>query len=206
MSLRTFVKIGSVNNLSDARYCAGMAVDLIGFNIDPDIDNYLTPDSFREITEWISGIEFVGEFEMDNTRKILDVVKNYQIDYIQVCHLQLLDELSLCGLPVILKIDLGKYTDQTQFKEDLNFARSMVSFFVIEGHSDTIKTEALYLLSTDFPFLIGTGISSRNVNELIDNFPINGISLKGGDEIKPGYKDYDELSDILEAIEVEDFS
>ena len=33
---------------------------------------------------------------------------------------------------------------------------------------------------------------------------VKGISLKGGEEIRPGYKDFDELADILEALEIED--
>ncbi len=80
MSLRTFVKIGSVNNLSDARYCAGMAVDLIGFNIDPETEGSVTPSFFREITEWIAGVGFVGEFEIDNARIICDAIKDYQVE------------------------------------------------------------------------------------------------------------------------------
>ncbi len=34
MSLNTFVYIRDVDNLSDARYCAGMGVDMIGFRLD----------------------------------------------------------------------------------------------------------------------------------------------------------------------------
>lgn len=34
MALKTFVKISGVNNLSDARYCAGMGVNQLGFNIE----------------------------------------------------------------------------------------------------------------------------------------------------------------------------
>ena len=48
-------------------------------------------------------------------------------------------------------------------------------------------------------------LKKENVNQIIDEYPIKGISLKGGDEIKPGLRDYDELADILEAIEIEDF-
>ena len=33
MKSKKFVKIRGVNNLSDARYCSGMMVDVIGFNL-----------------------------------------------------------------------------------------------------------------------------------------------------------------------------
>ena len=29
MPLKTFVKVGNITNLSDARYCAGMGVDML---------------------------------------------------------------------------------------------------------------------------------------------------------------------------------
>ena len=32
--LKTIVKVSEVNNLSDARYCAGMGVEYIGFSMD----------------------------------------------------------------------------------------------------------------------------------------------------------------------------
>jgi phosphoribosylanthranilate isomerase len=205
MSLRTFVKISSVNNLSDARYCAGMAVDLIGFIIDPIAPDYLPPESFKEITNWISGTGYVGEFESDVVHKILESVKNYEIDFIQVCSPQILPEITELDLPIILKIDLGNYKDKDQLIEVLNSTLSMVTYFLVEGENHSMKTEELLSLSSRFPLLVGTGFSSSNVNELIEKYPVKGLSLKGGDEIKPGYKDYDELADILEAIEVEDF-
>ena len=33
MALNTLTAVTEINNLSDARYCAGMGVDIIGFNL-----------------------------------------------------------------------------------------------------------------------------------------------------------------------------
>ena len=41
MSLKCFVKVGSVNYLSDARYFSAMNVDLIGFKLDENNNRYL---------------------------------------------------------------------------------------------------------------------------------------------------------------------
>ena len=41
MSLQTFVKVGEITNLSDARYCAGMGVDLLGFNVVENTPGYV---------------------------------------------------------------------------------------------------------------------------------------------------------------------
>ena len=53
MSLKTLVKVGGVTNLSDARYCAGMGVAILGFCPEPSRPDYVDLDKFKEITNWI---------------------------------------------------------------------------------------------------------------------------------------------------------
>ena len=48
MALKTSVIINEVINLSDARYCAGMGVDYIGFRIDENHDKYVDLENFNE--------------------------------------------------------------------------------------------------------------------------------------------------------------
>src|SRR5690606_35497353 len=72
MALKSFVKISEVNNLSDARYCAGMTVDLMGFDLCKESEYFISPETFMELTGWVSGPEFVGEFGLsteDNIRE-----------------------------------------------------------------------------------------------------------------------------------------
>jgi len=40
--------------------------------------------------------------------------------------------------------------------------------------------------------------------ELVEETGVKGIEMEGGEEIKPGLKDFDELAEILEALEIED--
>ena len=47
MGLRTSVIVNGVNNLSDARYCAGMGVDVIGFNLKLDDPNRVQPQMLK---------------------------------------------------------------------------------------------------------------------------------------------------------------
>ena len=74
MTLRTLVKISSVNNLSDARYAAGMGVELMGFNLDESSGNIVAPEQFRAITGWISGVKLVGEIT-DTNLEAMDKLK-----------------------------------------------------------------------------------------------------------------------------------
>jgi phosphoribosylanthranilate isomerase len=51
--------------------------------------------------------------------------------------------------------------------------------------------------------MIGFEMDHQSIHAWIDETDIFGISLKGGTEIKPGFKDYDELADILEEIQID---
>ena len=70
MSLKCFVKVGSINNLSDARYCSGMNVDHVGFLMEENNINSIDITNLREISNWISGVKIVGEFNNSSIKFI----------------------------------------------------------------------------------------------------------------------------------------
>ena len=59
MSLKCFVKVGSVNNLSDARYFSAMNVNLIGFKLTDKNEDSVNLDSLNQIKNWISGVDIL---------------------------------------------------------------------------------------------------------------------------------------------------
>ena len=200
MALKTFVKVSSVNNLSDARYCAGMEVNLIGFNLEEDNKNYISPDNQKELAEWLSGVQYVGEFENYSAEKVQSTIENYSLDYIQVEAISDIETLSALGMPVILKIDIAQLVD---LKKDLPIAYLLVTSEddqIDDGQMDAIKNS-----SASYKILLGFGIDHQNVETVLSKTQVAGIALQGGDELRPGYKDYDELADILETLEVEDY-
>jgi len=206
MALKTFVKV-SVNNLSDARYCAGMGVDLIGFDIDPHHEDYLSAEAFREITEWLSGVSFVGEFTKADAHTVREVASNYQLDFIQVAQPEQLLELSTINIPLILNVIVDQESLSSKDLEGtLQYCQNICDYIVIDGDFD-IRNENIYKsvhnLAIKFPILLGGSLNQENIQH-IDVLPIRGITLKGSDEIKPGYKDFDELADVLETLEIDD--
>ncbi|MBT0810251.1 phosphoribosylanthranilate isomerase [Litoribacter ruber] len=207
MALRTFVKISSVNNLSDARYCAGMYVNVMGFALEQNDSNYISPQKFRELSDWVSGVEFVAEFKNSHPENILTTLQDYEgFTFIQIeeeAHLQMLLNTNY-GL--IWKVELEKIE---RLDEVIMMAESLKDggiVVLLEGDlslDQSVKAK-INELSSKCDVLVGFDITAENVNELLEETQIKGIALKGGDEIKPGIKDFDELADILETLEVED--
>jgi phosphoribosylanthranilate isomerase len=51
---------------------------------------------------------------------------------------------------------------------------------------------------------LGAGITPDNASSLSELPGLYGFALDGGDEIKPGLRDFDQLAAILESLELED--
>lgn len=199
MALSTFVKISGVNNLSDARYCAGMEVSQIGFNIEPENDNYTDAQKFNEIANWLSGAEFVGEFDDPATENIDALIEGYNLGAIQVASPNQIKAAKDTGLPVILKIDMAMITEEllASHKDD-------VTYYLIESYFEGEINPELLALSTNYQIVTAFGFDASTVTNLVRNHQLKGISIKGGKEERPGFKNFDEMADILEALEIDD--
>lgn len=196
MSLKTFVKVGHISNLSDARYCAGMGVNLLGFNFDGK--DSISMETFREMTGWLSGVEYVAEFSGKNIEGMTSIVEEDEINYVQVSDHTLIQPLAQFK-PVILTCDIHRLSS---LPKPLN-----VAYLIIEGietypFSKEIRDQ-INILGESISILLSTGIAPENVESIQTELAIKGIAMKGSSEIRPGYKDYDELADILEILEDE---
>ena len=79
MSLKYFVHVSSINNLSDARYCSGMMVNSLGFDLDNYSKSKLPVENINEICKWVNGVDFVGEFNNSESNYINRVIN--KIDF-----------------------------------------------------------------------------------------------------------------------------
>jgi phosphoribosylanthranilate isomerase len=208
MSLKTFVKVSGINNLSDARYCAGMGVDVLGFNIDALTQDYISPEKFVAIQGWLSGVSFAAEFSLSSARDIEMQLKGYpNVEFLQIENPDDISGLTHLDIPLILSVDVSKFDSAKSISSLMEEYEGVVRYFLFElGMADisSIPFEQMLPLAERYPVILGYGINADNVGLLIEQTSMAGIALKGGDEIRPGYKHFDELADILELIEVEE--
>ncbi len=193
MALKTVVKVGEITNLTDARYCAGMEVDYLGFPLDGDKE--ISFEEFTAITQWVEGVIIVGEFTSSDLDAIQEKIEKYELKAVQVEDPALVNQLE--GYMVFLKVEST---------EDLAALDSATpDFLVYHSNKDEItdvetqKIEAI----TSTKVLLGSGINEANCEDFIHH--LAGIHLKGSEEIRPGYKDFDQLADILEKLEIVDY-
>jgi phosphoribosylanthranilate isomerase len=208
MALKTFVKISNVNNLSDARYCSGMYVNLMGFSLEKNNEYYVSPTAFKEITDWLSGLKYVAEFSNNHPDQILEIMTQYPgFSYLQVeekLHLPLLKNTSYS---LIFKYTLKNEED---WQEIMDFAVTLKENDILLNLESDLSEEIsgknmerIKKLAATCDVLLGFGFDDENIDHFLDETHIKGISMKAGHEISPGVKDFDELADILEALEIE---
>ena len=181
MNLKTLVKVGNISNLSDARYCAGMGVQILGFNIDPSDPEHISLDTAREIMGWVSVDDFVFECGTMSVDDILKLKKETGVSFFQIDDASNVSELKNADCKVILKD-----AESTGV------------------HPDYMLLEDQHNLSSSIPILRGFEVSTDELPQILNSKIYSGIALKGSIEEKPGFKDYDELADILEALENEE--
>ncbi len=205
MALKTFVKVSSINNLSDARYCAGMGVDMLGFILDPSSPGLVNESSFKEIVSWVSGVQLVGELGGADATQAADLLTRYAVNYLQTDRVDLIPQLATLRVPLIMRASFAE-NSQSSLKEICAANRPYVDFFLLESETVVLteyEMSFLRRLSLKYPVLLGFGFSAANIHFLLDELPIKGIAMRGTKEIQPGLKDFDELAEVLEAIETE---
>jgi phosphoribosylanthranilate isomerase len=197
--LKTTIKVSNLNNLSDARYCAGMGVEMLGFSMDE-----LDFDKFKEMRGWLAGIQIVGETEAMNVSTILELVEKYQPDFLQISNWEDVAEIQRIGKPIVLKVDFATANLPALFQTTKGF----VEYFVLEnsdefGVIDDVTLSQLDAWSFHYPILLGFGVKESNANDLLEQTQLTGFALKGGNEIRPGFGDSEDLMNILEVLETD---
>ena len=183
MPLKTVVKVGNITSLSEARYCAGMGVDLLGFCAIAGKINYVSPTQFQEIRGWITGPKIIAEiYGIGNKAELESIIADYKPDYLELGTSEL-EVLGQLPLPFILSIPTGSMPTINQPPD-----------FLLLKELTTDPGPYLCLLEVQ---------SYGEAQRALSTTSIAGVSMNGSPEIRPGLKDYDALADILEQLEVE---
>ena len=205
MALKTKVKINRITNLTDARYCSGMYVDILGFCLEKGSPHFVPPIHFQEITGWISGIDYAAEFADLDAYSIERLLADYpSITWIESEDLDALVQLVPLGKKLIYRAQLEDL-DTLLPKADLLREHDIILHVTSNNKSIAIDTESsINPFTNQLNVFLGAGITPENANSLCELPGFFGFALDSGDEIKPGLRDFDQLAAILESLELED--
>jgi phosphoribosylanthranilate isomerase len=193
MALATIVKVGNISNLSDARYCSGMGVDMLGFAAVEGQDHYLAPKLYQEIRGWVSGPKVVAQiYGISDFQALQSVLEHYVPDYLEMTAQEFFKFENQIQLPSIVSADLES------FRNLKNTLGRNIAFVIID---ESVLSQIQPL---DFPYPILLQVSgSEKLIEKLKSANIKGVVLSGSQETRPGFKDYADLADVLELLEEE---
>ncbi len=211
--LSTKVKASSVTNLTDARYFAAWETEWLGFNFNTGSEHYIQPNTMKAIKEWVDGVKIVGEFDLQPAEEILAAADMLELEAVQVgtfAESATLQQLHAQEVPVIKEMVVQSLDELGPMAQQMEAQHSWVEAFLLDFYKNNIGWAELKagglsefrLLAEQYPILISMDFSPEELLELLDELPVKGISVRGGAEEKVGYKSFDELDELFEAIEV----
>ena len=198
MSLRYFVHVSSVSNLSDARYCSGMMVDSLGYNLDENSESRISYKTANEISKWVNGVKFIAEFNNSSSKYINNILDNSFFDAIEIDFKKSISDLKFDPQNIIIKITEPNSIDH-KINNYLKSNFPLTQTIVVDNISSS-NINKLEALDKRFMIIVNPFDKLENMLKILDKYKY-GILLKGSNEIRPGFKDYDTISDILESIE-----
>jgi phosphoribosylanthranilate isomerase len=185
--LKRKVLVNGISNLSDARYCAGMFVDYISFELNSSHPDFIPVDKIVEIKNWLSGLKIGGR--ITNWPEYINEEnwKELQFDFLIINNAELKDK-------ALEKVSELFYQGSESLTIDLKpFDHVLVDDQFI--NLDLIVHNSIF---------VGPNVTIETLESVVNRKNVVGIALKGNHEIRPGESSYDDLMDVLEALEMEE--
>lgn len=173
--MKVKIKVGNISQFNEARYCAGMGVDWIGF------DN-ITSESFAEMKSWLVGPQFAVEVEAMPGTLIPDTIMEVPAS-----------EITKVQGSFAIRLHLKEWE---KYKEEISTRKNSIQYVQVHLSDNEVENEkALKELSS----IVKVYVLVENAERLDDYLLLQteGIALTGGMK-----EDYSHISSVLEQLQV----
>ena len=194
--LRIPVKINGVNNLSDARYCAGMGVEMLGFSMSEKHTRHIKTEKVNGITGWLSGVKVVSEcYFGEKTDVLFEAAKGISAEAIEIDAV-MYKPGSISDFNLILRLSVVEWETVKGVLPENALLHLMLEKADLENIS-AIKE----ICESQSTLLNVSKLDLALVDNLLLKVSAYGLSIDGGNEISPGISDFDHLAEVLEYLE-----
>lgn len=217
--LDQFVKASAVTHLTDARYFSAWEVGYIGFDLGPE---GVSGVELAAMVEWIQGPELIGELDagwpirLENGMVTVEELSSLNLDGFQIEAIFDVEKAKLLkalGKPLFLECTVEGYADLSSIQDTLTAYKGLADQVILNFKKGGVEWQDLL---TGQPFAIADLVQLMNEypiwleidgalpSEIAKVLPeVKGFSVRGGSEEKVGFKDFDDLADFFEDVEVE---
>jgi phosphoribosylanthranilate isomerase len=200
------IKICGVTNVNDARICAELGADMIGFNFYPQSPRYIKPEVARQIVETLpSHADVVGVFVNGNADEIRNTANAAGVRCVQL-HGDFSPDV---GREVAREFRVIRvFSTHPQFRpEDVTLfphCDVLLDAYHPELRGGTGKTcdwsAARATLRFSRFLILSGGLNAENVAGAIKAVTPNAVDVCSGVESAPGVKNHDAIKDFIAAV------
>ncbi|MFT4667048.1 MAG: phosphoribosylanthranilate isomerase [Polaribacter sp.] len=215
--LKTNIFAGGITNLTDARYFAARGAQFLSFNLEQGATLGISSEKTAAIKEWVEGPSFIGVFQITPLEDIRFLVERLNLHMVQVGPFISLDDLrnNPIGIPLVREVIIEQLNDFSTLSNELETLSSFFDYILINFEKNGIAWSAIREDSTVFTMLKNWSADSKLIlaiahdpsetQEILDELNPNGLYLQGGEEEKVGFKSFDDLDEILDVVEEEEY-
>jgi phosphoribosylanthranilate isomerase len=214
--LKTNVLAGPITNLTDARYFAARGVQWLLFDLDESSENFIAPQRMRAIREWVDGVQIVGAFELAEAGEIRVAVEQWKLNAVLLGMLTPLETAqNLAGqVPVFKEIVIEQTMTAVDLKTIFETWQQVVQFFVLNFYKNNIDwvllnenkpltVGTLAKFCEKFSLMLGIDLQVEMLKEERNMLLLRNLYVRGGVEEKTGYKSFEALDEIFDALEMQ---
>ncbi|UBM59436.1 hypothetical protein LAG90_02030 [Marinilongibacter aquaticus] len=181
--LKKEVLVSELSNLSDARYCAGMGVQFLSFELNENHPSHIGFKKMVEIKNWLMGPQIGGRLEHWSEDIPFDEL---QLDFLIINKVSDLDKARSKAAQVMLEVDHNE-----------------LSMINLHEFDHVILHELPEEKPEHFSVFYAIEIDAENWEDVVESDDFEKLVLKGNHEERPGFSQYEQLMDVLEALEDE---
>ena len=206
MALALPVLVRGINNLSDARYCAGMGAQGLIFSLDAQLPEAVDAATARELAGWVAGVDIIGEFGHVAGPGINRLVEECSLTGV-LLRLDRQRQAWPQGLavPVLVEVPARLVINNEHYAAALAdlTAAFPEGFAVFTEAPRPYPSDRAYYhqLARQAPLWLAAPPDPTEAADTAQQVHPAGLILHGGHEIKPGLRDFTELEAVFEALE-----
>lgn len=198
------IKASRIANLTDARYFAAREVSYLGFCLEEGHANFIEPGVMRAIREWVEGPRVVGEFEHSSAEVVREAASFFALDTVQVSRMELLPELA--GLEVLLRLSGIENPEAVAaaWEQAQPYAVCLLVELTSESARAAVRarsvTDAWQQVCAQVPVLLDAPLPVGDLAALLRAVQPVGFAVGGSDEERPGFKSFEQIDALFEAL------
>ena len=194
--LRLPVKVNSITNLTDARFCAGMGVEMLGFSMSENQARQIKTDKANGIIGWLSGVKVVSEFFFgENVEFLTENAASISSEIIEIDAVMYKSK-SIPDFNLILRLTISEWQSvKSEIPNDV------ILHLMLEKTDLENQVSINDICTSRATFLNVSKLDLALLDSLLLKVMPFGISIDGGNEISPGISEFDYLAEVLEYLE-----